>query len=413
MKIHNRILRKNETGATAVYAAVVLALLLMFAALGVDVGYLYGVRNELHNAADAGALAGASKLFSSDGELTCDEAIAEATRITAANKTGNQDVVAGAVETGHWSFASRTFTASENTTQLEGWQEMSSSDLDGNPDFINAVRVQTQRSDTPSFFAKIIGFDSFFVNNDAVAWLGFPGTFQVDQPIAICKESIFDPADESYSCNKGRMINSGGGNTAAWTNFSQPCKNATPSTVKPYICGKGSPQLQAGQGLGTIEGETSSPQQLIVCWKTGSTYNGKEKAKNWNITLPVIECPGNKVGTCAKLVGAVNVNLIWIIEKQDPHYNDAPTEMTILNNDGHEIDSWSNSAPDGFTRWKDFVYHFKLANVNGPPVSDADYEEMYQNKNIFFLPTCEPQEILGGSGGENFGIMAAIPKLVE
>ncbi len=407
---------QNEHGATITFVAVVLAVLLSFSALAVDVGYLYGVRNELHNAADAGSLAGARVLFNDDGILNREAAIFEATRIATANKTGNQAVAAEAVETGHWSFASQTFTASENTTQLEGWQEMSSGDLDGNPAFINAVRVQTQRSDTPSFFAKIIELDSFLVNNDAVAWLGFSGQLypgELDQPMAICKESIIDP-DGSYSCNMGRMLNSGGSsttsNTGGWTNFSQPCGTANAAEMKELVCSNGNTgELELGQEMGATGGvQNSTLDKLSDCWAAATG-----KIKNWNLTLAVVECPGNNVGNCAKLVGAVNVDVIWIVEKNDPLYNNVPWEMTIFDKDNMQVDYWADDEPDGFTRWKSFVDHFKLANVNGPPVSDADYATMYQNKNIFFLPSCEEHELTGNSGGENFGIMAAIPKLVE
>ncbi len=50
---------------------------------------------------------------------------------------------------------------------------------------------------------------------------------------------------------------------------------------------------------------------------------------------------------------------------------------------------------------------------NGPPESDEDYEEMYQKKNIFFLPDCTVHEPVGTTGGENFGILAEIPVLVK
>jgi hypothetical protein len=76
--------------------------------------------------------------------------------------------------------------------------------------------------------------------------------------------------------------------------------------------------------------------------------------------------------------------------------------------------NWS-CAPevDGFTCWKSFVDQFNLQNVEGPPESDEDYEEMYQKKNIFFLPDCTVHEPVGTTGGENFGILAEIPVLVK
>ncbi len=412
-----KILGRNEKGATAVYAAVVLLILLGFSALGVDVNYLYGVRNELHNAADAGALAGADVLFNEDGSLNREAALAEGNRIATANTTGKEAVVAGTVETGHWSFATKTFTANPAETQTE-WKEKSFSELDGDTDFINAVMVRAERSDTPSFFAKILGFDNFFVSNDAVAYIGFAGTIypsELDQPIAICKESITDP-DGSYSCNMGRMLNSGGNvatsNTGGWTNFTQPCQTSSASDMKALVCASGNTdKLEFGQGIGATGGvQDTTLSNFYDCWAAATG-----KKINWALTLAVVECPGNNVGNCAKLVGTVTVDVVWMIPQNDPHYNKVPREMTV----NGETPSWTctetvtETETDRFNCWKDFVNHYHLANVNGPPVSDADYEAMYQNKNIFFLPSCEEHEPKGTTGGENFGILAKYPKLVE
>lgn len=85
--------RLGERGAVAVYTAIILTVLIGFGALAVDIGYLYGVKNELHNAADAGALAGASKLFDpKTGNLTVTAAVLEAQRIVPLNKTGTEPV---------------------------------------------------------------------------------------------------------------------------------------------------------------------------------------------------------------------------------------------------------------------------------------------------------------------------------
>jgi len=55
---------QNSRGATAVIVAICILMLLGFAALAIDVGYLYTTRNELQNVADAAALAGAGYLGS-------------------------------------------------------------------------------------------------------------------------------------------------------------------------------------------------------------------------------------------------------------------------------------------------------------------------------------------------------------
>lgn len=420
--------RTGECGATAVFVALILVILIGFTALAVDIGHLYGVRNELHNAADAGALAGARKLFDEvDSHLTVDEAIAEATRITPLNASGNEVVDDFTVEVGHWSFTEPDpdlqFTPSANTTQVE-WQERPFSELDDDPDFINAVRVTTRRPDTPSFFARIFGIQEFFVAAKAVAYLGFTGgphTAELDQPIAICKQAITDPEcaytdpDQCpYTCNMGRMLNSGPGadtsNTGAWTNFTQPCQTASTQSLRPLICGNGNPnEVQFGEGIGSTNGvQDVTLGDFADCWMaaTGGTVP-------WKLTLPVIDCPDPSISNCAPLIGAVTVNVLWIIHQNDPQYNNVPTEMTIpwdasLN--------WSCTGTDEASRfacWRSFVDHFNLQNVSGPPQSDEDYAEMYQKKNIIFLPDCTPHEPTGDSGGQNFGILAKIPKLVQ
>lgn len=53
---------ENQKGAAIIIVAILLPVLIGFAALAVDVGYMYATRNELQNAADAAALAGATQL---------------------------------------------------------------------------------------------------------------------------------------------------------------------------------------------------------------------------------------------------------------------------------------------------------------------------------------------------------------
>ena len=59
----------RERGQMIVVFAVVLLVLLGFAALGIDVGYMYSVRNDLQRSADSGALAGAY-VFNDGGWLS-------------------------------------------------------------------------------------------------------------------------------------------------------------------------------------------------------------------------------------------------------------------------------------------------------------------------------------------------------
>jgi N-glycosylase/DNA lyase len=92
-------------------------------------------------------------------------------------------------------------------------------------------------------------------------------------------------------------------------------------------------------------------------------------------------------------------------------WDEVPREMS-----GHgSIAEWPNatildSIPDfnenGQARWQSFVEHFKLKNVD-------DLNADFAKKSMYFLPTCEGEERAGLTGGENYGILAEIPVLVE
>lgn len=406
----------NERGITALVVALVLFPLICFAALGVDIAHIYVVRNELQNAADAGALAAARFLYNDDGTMVNTLANQEGFDAATSNMSDNQPVEvnwsggnSGDVERGHWSFYNRTFTPNDATDPVDLWN-VSDDELDRNTDFINAVRVRARRAATPAtaFFARIFGYEGFELSAEAVAYRGFAGTlapFDVDQPIVICEESILQ--NDEYTCNIGRMINSGSNvassETGGWTNFSQDnaCTGGTNAQeVRDLICGDGNPAiLRLGEDMSTNGGEIQSAfSRLVSCWQSNTG-----KTRPWNLTLPVVSCPDNNMNVCQELRGAVNVNIIWINDQNDPHYNNVPQQMAGIEG---VVGNWTNNNPSGEARWNSFVEHFRLQNVDGSPAP-------YANKSIYFLPDCTPHEPAGTSGGHNFGILARIPVLVQ
>jgi hypothetical protein len=415
---------KNKRGATIIIVALVLFTLLAFIALSIDLGHLYVARNELQNAADAAALAGAQDLYNDEGTEINAWANQTAYDIAVANKSEQVPVEVnwtsgndGDVQRGHWSFGlsdlPRGFYPNESTAPFDLWN-ISTEELDAEVDFINAVKVVSRRQATPvaSFFSRIFGHESFELSADAVAYLGFAGTLlpeDVDQPIAICKQSIL--IDGVYSCNMGRMINSGQDpenadhNTAGWTSFNQddPCTGGTNAqelkSLVDYGCAGGGANdlpITLGDPIATQGGEVQSAFSMFVdCW-----ISHTNKETSWQLTLPVIDCDGNNVTTCQDVRGAVTINIVWICEKTDPHYYDVPTHMEC----GQLV--WDNDNPDGAARWDSFVSFFNLKDVNGN-------EAPYDAPSIYFLPDCTPHIPVGTSGGENFGILAEIPVLVE
>ena len=281
---------KDKTGAVAIMVALLLIVFIGFAALAIDLGHLYVVRNELHNAADAGALAGARFLYNDYGtsvnpdanQIAYDAArdnYSEKDRVDVNWESGN----VGDVQRGHWSFAALTFEDNDSLAPVDLWN-VSTEQLDADPSFINAIRVVTRRQTLPaaSFFARIFGHENFELSAEAVAYIGFAGTLgpgEADQPIAICQESIL--IDDEYSCNFGRMLNSGSvsadHNTAGWTNFSQPCSTANTNSMTELLedCSGNPDEIQLGDSIGTTGGVVDAiinhPVQpsLMACWKIG------------------------------------------------------------------------------------------------------------------------------------------------
>lgn len=406
---------KNQRGVAVVMVALLIVILIGVAALAVDIGHLLVVRNELQNAADAACLAGARFLYIDHGESVSLEASETAYQAAIANRSEYRPVEVhwndgngGDVERGHWSFATRTFTPSENVDHVPLW-DVSPEELDANPDFINAIRVMTRRQETPaaSFFARIFGYENFSAGAEAIAYLGYAGTLgpeEVDQPMAACKGSIL--TDEKYSCAVGRMMTLGelvaNQETGGWTDFNQDPDTQEPNPLEvaalviraenpdPIILGR--PMAVSGRDI---------PAAFGLLRDRWSNITGKDDP--WGVTLPVVECPGNQLDSPARMVGAVRINILWVTDSvDDPFYSDAPREMGIP----HSNQTWSSSDPNGQVRWNSFVRYFNLRDLNGALVS-------YQKKAVYFVPDCHPQEPRGRTGGENFGILAKIPVLAK
>jgi len=374
---------KNNHGAVGIMVILSFITLLGFGVLAVDVGHLYVVRNELQNAADAGALAGAGALYVNNGTAIDANANTVAQQIAAANLSEkvavevDADQSTGDVQRGHWSFASRAFTPNASLATVDLWG-VSTAALDADPNFINAVRVRVHRQATPAttFLAAIFGSASFSASAEAIAYIGFAGTLgpgDADQPIAICQESILQ--NGAYSCSIGRMINSGSNvassETGGWTSFSQndPCTGGTNAQeVTSLVCSGGNPgMITLGDPIATNGGEIqSSFTALRNCW-----INTTGQISSWNLTLPVVTCPGNNVGTCEEVVGAVNINIVWITGPgADPNYTDAPMQMDSW--DGSGIGDLDGDGLTGDDRWASFTAYFHLQNVD---VTGAPYQK--------------------------------------
>jgi hypothetical protein len=159
-------------------------------------------------------------------------------------------------------------------------------------------------------------------------------------------------------------------------------------------------------------GATGGVQQttfddLRDCWisQAGDRDSNGIPDEPWELTLPVIDCPGNNVSNCAEFLGAVTLIVVWITEAGTPDWGDAPRWMADWPT-AVELAAMPDFETNGEARWNSFVTHFNLKNAD-------DMSAPYAKKSIYFLPDCSPHVPTGGSGGENFGVLAKIPVLVE
>ena len=173
-------LKVQQRGAVAVLAAVTLAMLLGFAALAIDIGYLFVVRNELQNAADAAALAGAGYLYPGPPTPDWSTAVTKATKAVSLNKSSNVTLTNSQVTYGYWDMAG--INGLQASTKTPG------------PDDLAAVMVTISRDGGQNgnggavslFLAGILGIPTAPVAASAVAVVS-PGSMSPGKifPVAI------------------------------------------------------------------------------------------------------------------------------------------------------------------------------------------------------------------------------------
>jgi Flp pilus assembly protein TadG len=159
--------QEHQYGATILFVSILILALLGFAALAIDIGYLMAARNEAQNVADAAALAGCGELGEQHYQKI--EPIDEGRIRSVARAVAGNNEVAGEsmsiaansdIEVGYWDPETKTFSP----TSIGILHKK------------NGVRVTVKRNDSENgpintFFANVLGIDSFSVSAKATAAL--------------------------------------------------------------------------------------------------------------------------------------------------------------------------------------------------------------------------------------------------
>ncbi len=230
---------RNESGSVAIITGILMVVLLGFLALAVDIGHLATVKNQLQNAADASALAGARALVYGDSEtiqgLTpmpdppyCGQAKDWARNTF--NQSDAQDLSITDVQTGVWNWKTDTFTEDESCLPDSG---------------VNAVHVVVKRDDSsnPSiatWFARIFGTNTVNSGAQATAAVGCVNRLCKWAPIALTQDFSqnlpLSHLDDPYNSSNTIMFYPDQADDGGWCLLDQ---NPTPKTLTDAIANPG------------------------------------------------------------------------------------------------------------------------------------------------------------------------------
>jgi Flp pilus assembly protein TadG len=289
MKPPRKSVHRNERGVVIIWSAFFMLMMLGFVALGIDVAKVMATRTELQNAADAAALAGASALNLTTGQIMPDSAVMRA-QYTA---SGNKAFVDAPV--------SVTLLAADV-------------DVDQNE---NTVRVTVRRNSATdgsmiTHVAQVLGITKVDINATATA--------KADRTCEQCEKMVpmgaVPPNGETnfrVGCAFSYVLKRAGGNMVAPGNYlaldfpacdEGPCAGMTPTGANTFRCllenGYGC-CVRIGEVIQTEPGNMNGPtnqglnarfdgdtdQRQNICY---SDYRGNG---NRVVNVPIITPIGN------------------------------------------------------------------------------------------------------------------------
>ena len=299
----------NEEGAAAPIIGLFIVVFIIFLAIAVDLGRLYIVKNQLQNAADGAALAGASKLYQSAQNIDTAAVTTAAQTCALQNTSFDVGQLNASVEIGKWNFATQTFTLVPSPTYTTD---------------VNAVRTTIKRvgsdgsgSVNPkmgTFFAAILGYSDLGTQASAVAYLGITGSASLDIPFALPDSFIqaalspdtqdsfwgfLTPTPAFAAATRTLVFKDLGGtpninsstldlSRGAWVDANSP---PSYNNVQPYLSGaQDFPQKKVGDQLYPMS-EAYYPSYLKGLFSALKTrYNANKDANGkWRVTVAVFD----------------------------------------------------------------------------------------------------------------------------
>ena len=272
---HLSTFSRDQSGVAAIIVVILMTVFLGFAALAIDIGHIMVVRNELQNAADAAALAGASYLCPQTPPASPQPpqwamASTQATAAIGLNQSDRITLTSGVVQTGYWNIA-------QTPPGLQG------TGITPGPQDYPAVKVTVTKSagenggPVQHWFAPVIGIKTSDVSATATAVMASPGTalpgavmpIVIGQAVAKQWTGYNNPANQIYI---GSDYHYPTANAGQWTSFLTQ-ENDVPD-IRNLLASGNPAQLSIGDSIWT---EPGTKNTLFTSVPVGT-----------NVLLPVV-----------------------------------------------------------------------------------------------------------------------------
>jgi len=308
---------REKDGMDTTYVGIMLAVFLVIAALAIDIGYMYVSDEDLQNAAETSALAGAEAVkqrmltqIQTDparlNEVVTDR-VQSAARATAVDQASGIHKAAALMEIAN-NDTNRLTT--ENDMTVGFWDAGTRSYTSGGTP-VNAVQVRTRRTaesesvglgSVGSILAKISGIEKFNYTPDAIA--AFPARATTN--FAICVDACDRDCAFPNVCTiqERRMVRDpwveGKGTPArdryAYTTLMHQVSATTKLTD--LVCMELPPQEVCGNKIFTIQDPDNDTLRDIESMmynpnvdKSNKEYDTTGKLLGWWVIVPVTDCP--------------------------------------------------------------------------------------------------------------------------
>lgn len=321
----------NHKGFAVVYLALLIVVLVGFVSLAVDMGYMYVAKGQLQNAADAGALAGVSKM----GDPTMvrqtaklfaekNQAAGESVKV-ALNET---NAPAGDIVIGYWDRATSTMSATVPTGKVA-----------------NAVKVVARRNtetgtgisgenkQVPIFFGQVLNWGEMSAKAEAIACRPPKPSAPIVLCLDLCSITAF-PYRVYFNQNLAKDP-AGVPNplyTVGWTEFSATSK-ATDlgpnSTVAELIQ---DPEHEIPLGLCGQTLWTNNGLGQAISILRGAYLDARDPGTNtWTVLVPIFELCPSSVSAAEAFTKLVQYAEITISDVKTPGGGSGESYIEIQN----------------------------------------------------------------------------------